>query len=112
MVTIPASATVPEGLTFTVGQITWTTCSGGFATTVPKEIQIRSEITPSPTTRMTARVVNDGSLPWSWRMLFAGQDPGKLVAGFDGWLAIGADCLADMAMLRRASRCWTMTMRS
>ena len=54
MVTIPASATVPEGLTFTVGQITWTTCSGGFATTVPKEIQIQSEITPSPTTRMTA----------------------------------------------------------
>ena len=54
MVTIPASATVPEGLTFTVGQITWTTCSGGFATTVSKETQIRSEITLSPTTRTTA----------------------------------------------------------
>ena len=54
MVTIPASATVPEGLTFTVGQITWTTCSGGLTTTVSKETQIRSEITTSPTTRVAA----------------------------------------------------------
>jgi len=54
MVTIPASATVPEGLTFTVGQITWTTCSDGLTITVSKETQIQSEITTSPTTRMAA----------------------------------------------------------
>ena len=54
MVTIPASATVPEGLTLTVGQITWTTRSGGLTTTASEETQIQSEITSSPTTRVTA----------------------------------------------------------
>ena len=52
MVTIPASAAVPEGLTFTVGQITWTTRSGGLTTTVSKETQIQSENTSTPTTRV------------------------------------------------------------
>ena len=54
MVTIPASATVPEGLTLTVGQITCTTRSSGLTTTVSEETQIQSEITSSPTTRTTA----------------------------------------------------------
>ena len=54
MVTIPASAAVPEGLTFTVGQITWTTRGGGLTTTVPEETQIQSGITSAPTTRVTA----------------------------------------------------------
>jgi len=37
MVIVPASAAVAEGLTFTVGQITWTTHDGGLATTTLKE---------------------------------------------------------------------------
>jgi len=58
MVIVPASAAVAEGLTFTVGQITWTTRGGGSATTTLEETQIRSEaaeaptpITPTPSTR-------------------------------------------------------------
>jgi len=43
MVIIPASAIVAEGLTFTVGQITWTTHAGGLTTTTLEENQIRSE---------------------------------------------------------------------
>ena len=54
MVTIPASAAVPEGLTFTVGQITWTTRDGGLTTTVSEGTQIQSGIMSAPTTRMTA----------------------------------------------------------
>jgi len=41
MVIIPASAAVAEGLTFTVGQITWTTHDGGLTTTTLEETQIR-----------------------------------------------------------------------
>jgi len=58
MVIIPASAAVPEGLTFTVGQITWTTHGGGLTTTASEETQIRSgtaaastPITLTPSTR-------------------------------------------------------------
>jgi len=58
MVIVPASAAVAEGLTFTVGQITWTTHGGGFTTTTSEGAQIRSEtarasipITPAPSTR-------------------------------------------------------------
>jgi hypothetical protein len=57
MVVIPASATLAEGLTFTVGQITWTTRAGGLMTMTLEENQIRSEtaeavvpITPAMTT--------------------------------------------------------------
>ena len=57
MVIIPASAAVAEGLTFTVGQITWTTHAGGLTTTTLEDTQIRSEtakvvvpITPTTTT--------------------------------------------------------------
>jgi len=58
MVIIPASAAVAEGLTFTVGQVTWTTHSGGPVTTTSEEAQIKSETakastltTPTPRTR-------------------------------------------------------------
>jgi len=58
MVIVPASTAVPEGLTFTVGQITWTTQGGGLMTTTLEETQIRSgtvvasiPITPTSNTR-------------------------------------------------------------
>jgi hypothetical protein len=58
MVIVPASAAVAEGLTFTVGQITWTTHGGGLATTTSEETQIQfwtivasTPITPTPSTR-------------------------------------------------------------
>ena len=44
MVIIPASAAVAEGLTFTVGQITWTTHDGGLTTTTLEETQIQSGV--------------------------------------------------------------------
>jgi len=57
MVIVPASAAVAEGLTFTVGQITWTAHGGGLVTTTSEETQIQSgtaeastPITPSPVT--------------------------------------------------------------
>jgi len=37
MVIVLASAAVPEGLTLTVGQITWTTRGGGLMTTTSEE---------------------------------------------------------------------------
>jgi len=43
MVIVPASAAVAEGLTITVGQITWTTHADGPTTTTLEETQIRSE---------------------------------------------------------------------
>ena len=45
MVIIPASAVVAEGLTFTAGQMTWTTHDGGLTTTSLEEIQIQSGAT-------------------------------------------------------------------
>jgi len=42
MVIVPAFAAVAEGLTFTVGQITWTTCGDGLTTTSLEETQIQS----------------------------------------------------------------------
>jgi len=51
MVIIPASAAVPEGLTFTVGQITWTTHGGGLTATVSEEeIQSGATAASAPTT--------------------------------------------------------------
>jgi len=44
MVIVPASAAMPEGLTFTVGQIMWTTCGGGLTATVSEEAQIQSRM--------------------------------------------------------------------
>jgi hypothetical protein len=40
MVIIPTSAAVAEGLTFTVGQITWTTHASGLTTMTLEENQI------------------------------------------------------------------------
>jgi len=51
MVIVLASAAVPEGLTFTVGQITWTTRGGGITATVLEETQIQSGMTLAPSTR-------------------------------------------------------------
>jgi len=58
MVIVPASAAVPEGLTFTVGQITWTTHGDDLTTTTSEETQIRSRTTtasiltmPTPSAR-------------------------------------------------------------
>jgi len=42
MVIVPASTVVAEGLTFTVGQITWTTHGGSLTTTTSGETQIHS----------------------------------------------------------------------
>ena len=57
MVIVPVSVAMAEGLTFTIGQITWTTHGGGLATTTLKETQIQSgiveastPITPTPIT--------------------------------------------------------------
>jgi hypothetical protein len=40
MVIIPASGAIAEGLTFTIGQITWTTRASGLMTMVLEENQI------------------------------------------------------------------------
>jgi len=74
MVIVPASAAVAEGLTFTIGQITWTTHGGGHATTTSEETQIQSgaaeastPITPTPSTqpplpRYRAKMVDNSDL--------------------------------------------------
>jgi len=49
MVIVPASVAVPEGLTFTVGQITWMAHGGGLTTTTSEETQIRSGTTAAST---------------------------------------------------------------
>jgi hypothetical protein len=59
MVIIPDSAAVVDGLSFTVGQITWTTSVNSFSATATEEAQIRSAPTTSssataPTTLATA----------------------------------------------------------
>jgi len=58
MVIIPASAAMAEGLTFTVGQITWTIHAGGLTTTTLEENQIRSRaarvVVPTTSTTTTS----------------------------------------------------------
>jgi len=49
MVIVLATVAVPEGLTFTVGQVTWMTLSGGLTTTASEETQIRSRTTAAST---------------------------------------------------------------
>jgi hypothetical protein len=58
MVIIPNSAAVADDLSFTVGQITWTTSFNNFTTAATEEVQIRSVSTMSssamtPTTLAT-----------------------------------------------------------
>jgi hypothetical protein len=45
MVIIPDFAAVADGLSFTIGQITWTTGINGFTATASEEAQIRSACT-------------------------------------------------------------------
>jgi hypothetical protein len=47
MVIIPNSVSVADGLSFTVGQVTWTTIVNSFTTTTTEEVQIRSTSTMS-----------------------------------------------------------------
>jgi len=56
MVIVPAYTAVPEGLTFTVGQITWTTHGSGLTIAVADGTQIQSGMTTAlaPTTRTLA----------------------------------------------------------
>jgi hypothetical protein len=61
MVIIPNFAAVVDGLSFIVGQITWTTSINSFTTTTMEEAQIRSALTTSssamaPTTLATAPI--------------------------------------------------------
>ena len=56
MVIVPASAAVAEGLTFTVGQITWTTRGDGLTTTTLEETQIQSR-TPEASTLITPATI-------------------------------------------------------
>ena len=44
-VSFPDSIAVADGLTFTVGQVTWTTSPGGFVNTLMEEVQIQSTLT-------------------------------------------------------------------
>ena len=41
-VSFPDTIAVADGLTFTVGQVTWTTSPGGFVNTLMEEVQIQS----------------------------------------------------------------------
>jgi hypothetical protein len=50
MVIIPDSAAMADGLSFTIGQITWTTSVNSFTTTAMEEAQIRSVLTTSSST--------------------------------------------------------------
>jgi hypothetical protein len=59
MVIIPHSAAVADGLSFTIGQITWTTSVNIFTATATEEAHIQSALTTSssataPTTLATA----------------------------------------------------------
>jgi hypothetical protein len=59
MVIIPDSTTVADCLSFTVGQVTWTTGVNSFTATTTEEAQIRSTLTTSssptaPTTPVMA----------------------------------------------------------
>jgi hypothetical protein len=47
MVIIPDSVTVADGLSFTIGQITWTTSVNSFTATATEETQIQSASTTS-----------------------------------------------------------------
>jgi len=67
MVIIPASTAVAEGLTFTVGQIAWTTHAGGLTTMTLKENQIRSEaakvVVPITSTTSTSAPTTLSAMP-------------------------------------------------
>jgi hypothetical protein len=57
MVIFPDSMAMTAGLTFTIGQITWTTGSNDFVVTTMEEVQIRSTSTTSPTPASTTTML-------------------------------------------------------
>ena len=66
MVIIPSLMATPNGLTFTIGQITWTTGSDDFIATITEEARIQSASTAAspasattPTTVDTAPTTED-----------------------------------------------------
>jgi hypothetical protein len=59
MVIIPSSMATPNGLTFTIGQITWTTGSDNFITMTTEEAQIQSmSTTASPALATTPTMLD------------------------------------------------------
>jgi hypothetical protein len=61
MVIFPDSMAMAAGLTFTIGQITWTTGSNDFVVTVMEEVQIRSASTTSLTLASTTTTLAPAS---------------------------------------------------
>ena len=59
MVIVSGSMATPNGLTFTVGQITWTTGSDDFIAMTPKEAWIQSASTTASPTSATASTTVD-----------------------------------------------------
>jgi hypothetical protein len=62
MVIFLDSMATAAGLTFTIGQITWTTGSNDFAIAAMEEVQIRSASTTSPTPASTTTTLALASL--------------------------------------------------
>ena len=59
MVIIPCSMATPNGLTFTIGQITWTTGSNDFIAMTPEEAWVQSaSTTASPASAMAPTTVD------------------------------------------------------
>jgi hypothetical protein len=61
MVIFPESMAMAAGLTFTIGQITWTIGSNDFVVTAMEEVQIRSASTTSPTPASTMTMLAPAS---------------------------------------------------
>jgi hypothetical protein len=61
MVIFPDSMATAAGLTFTIGQITWTTGSNDFVVIAMEEVQIRSASTTSPTPASTTTTLAPAS---------------------------------------------------
>ena len=59
MVIIPGSMATPNGLTFTIGQITWTTGSGNFIAMTTEEARIQSASTTASPASATAPTTVD-----------------------------------------------------
>jgi hypothetical protein len=62
MVIFPDSMATAAGLTFTIGQITWTTGSNDFVIAAMEEVQIRSALTTSLTPASTTTTLAPASL--------------------------------------------------
>jgi hypothetical protein len=62
MLIFPDSMDMAAGLTFTIGQITWTTGSNDFVITAMEEVQIQFASTTSPTPALTTTTLAPASL--------------------------------------------------